>query len=495
MIHKFSIKRLLIISFTITCSLIMINNFFVINKIKEYQRIEYKRDKLHNLEKQLIRLEHEVLIWKFNLGKYIYNELREESIMVNSEEGFFNMVFEEDFINSDLTSEDPIIDNIQQLIILSKDLNKEKNVIVELKDKDIQKARYKYGEVMLPKVEKFEKKLTYVINKINNINREGREYEKNVIQSLKKIQWSMLTFAGVIGLALIYLVLSVIIGRVNTIKEVIFKTTLKDLKVRFPFEKIKKPEGLYFINESHMDFSKPEEICFFNIGSYSNYFGKEAVCPFLNDGSISCCDYCKIYKRATRDEIATIGIWFNMFAGNLNKIFHDFLSATTKVDLTADELRMTMDNIITGDQSKYIGVLNNKIDSGMDQLREHINNVIAESKREILEVQQSIDRLNEIAKMSKENYSELNSNYSRIDEENFDYYFVHEKFFSPGNMKEIKDLSTMIGNSSITIESLGMDTTRITEEISQLLEEKLDLVVSLSEMTIKLKNEIKSFNL
>ena len=123
-----------------------------------------------------------------------------------------------------------------------------------------------------------------------------------------------------------------------------------DLKVRFPIEKVNCSKIMNCGKKDCPEFGKSDSLCFFEVGSDAKKFGKEVHCPKIKNNVYKSCHECKVYKTICKDEIITLGAWFNKFVENIASLVSKVITATDKVSVTSKLLDEKMRDIASSSE-------------------------------------------------------------------------------------------------------------------------------------------------
>ncbi|MBP7653638.1 hypothetical protein KA977_09465 [Candidatus Dependentiae bacterium] len=158
--------------------------------------------------------------------------------------------------------------------------------------------------------------------------------DKEIFASVNKLK--NVIFALIIIISIIILFISgwftkSIITPLNYFSELFSKGASGDLSIRYPIENVSCSKIMNCENKDCPEFNKNGVLCWFNVGSYAAQFGKEVKCLKIKDGIYKSCKECKVYKTVCKDEIITLGAWFNKFVDNIGMLVKSVVSATDKL--------------------------------------------------------------------------------------------------------------------------------------------------------------------
>ncbi|MBN1412686.1 MAG: SpoIIE family protein phosphatase [Spirochaetales bacterium] len=91
------------------------------------------------------------------------------------------------------------------------------------------------------------------------------------------------------------------------------------LSVRYPVKRVACSEILKCVDEKCRMYDESDESCFAEMGSFATLFEKQVLCPHIMRKEVKSCRECLVYKTICREEISSMGAWFNILMGNLER--------------------------------------------------------------------------------------------------------------------------------------------------------------------------------
>ncbi|MGM0602521.1 MAG: methyl-accepting chemotaxis protein [Bacillota bacterium] len=269
-----------------------------------------------------------------------------------------------------------------------------------------------------------------------------------IVSSLNSLKKSVILFA-VLGIlfviAVAYYISRKIFNPLDDFKDMFAKMALGDLSVSYPLKKVNCSEIMDCGVEDCPDFQKDGVTCWFDVGSYAPQFGKEIHCPKITEGEYESCEECKVYKKVNRNEIETLGAWFNKLTDVLKELMSSMkdiaetlaassqeLTATgEELSASAEEVGNSMQQVASGaeeqsaqveETSATINELGNQIqmiNNSSDTMAEKAENVmdnIDEGNKSLGESENSITRVKENTKTTSDAIDSLGSSSREIGE-------------------------------------------------------------------------------
>jgi methyl-accepting chemotaxis protein len=175
----------------------------------------------------------------------------------------------------------------------------------------------------------------------NKIEREQRAYFKYIAE----LDWIVIvgTYIDEFYDSLFLMLISVLITLITTlfvsvfiiilatssslkaltkISDLFYDASKGNLAISFPLPNVDCSKVFNCNNTKCVCFKNKDLLCFMEIGTYGKAFGKEIVCPEIVSGKVKSCRRCPVYKRISRNEIGTIGLWFNVLLKQMETIIH-----------------------------------------------------------------------------------------------------------------------------------------------------------------------------
>lgn len=269
-----------------------------------------------------------------------------------------------------------------------------------------------------------------------------------ILTSLNSLKRSVIFFAllGILFvLAVAYYISRKIFNPLDNFKDMFAKLALGDLSVSYPIKEVNCSEIMDCGVEECPDFKRDGVTCWFDVGSYAPQFGKKIYCPKITEGEYDSCKECKVYKKVNRNEIETLGAWFNKLTdvlgelmSNMKKVAETLAASSQELTATGEELSASaeevgnsMQQVASGaeeqsaqveETSATINELRNQIkmvNNSSDSMAEKAGNVmvnIDEGNESLGESENSIGRVKENTKTTSNAIDSLGSSSREIGE-------------------------------------------------------------------------------
>ncbi|MBF7097515.1 methyl-accepting chemotaxis protein [Alkalibacter mobilis] len=254
------------------------------------------------------------------------------------------------------------------------------------------------------------------------------------------------SFMGIITIILItYLISKKIFSEIENFQDMFSKLALGDLRVKYPIEKVNCSEIMDCGVSDCPEFKKDGVLCWFEVGSYAPQYGKTVHCPKIINKEYESCHQCKVYKKVNKNEMDTLGAWFNNFAKELNRFMRKIydisqdLSASseelhasgTAIAMSAEEVGNSIEQMASGSQeqsaqaeetleiTKLLANDITDIKSNSEKMGEQANTVSESLEQGDKEIDISVIRINEVKENSTQtanNIEELRASSEKIGE-------------------------------------------------------------------------------
>lgn len=117
---------------------------------------------------------------------------------------------------------------------------------------------------------------------------------------------------------------------------------LGDLSVRYPVRDESTMAVFTRTGDGYSEYDRNRGFCFFEIGSIAHRLGKETTCKLILDNTYKSCTQCSIYKDNMKNEMHTLGIWFNLFISKINEVVGNTLSLSHELFSSSDEMSVAI---------------------------------------------------------------------------------------------------------------------------------------------------------
>ena len=251
----------------------------------------------------------------------------------------FLYFLKKDYLNiADNISNKPQIANY---VLSQKDINKEfLAYLKENQDLKAAAADYHFDEDYLKIAEsikdfKGEKIGLYVVAKSNQAVLSEIKESQSLIYTL----YFSFFIIFLILILCIYLFMSKYITKpINKFQKIFSQAALGDFTVRFPIESVNCSEIMDCDEEDCSDFAKDNVLCWFDVGSYAPEFDREIECPKISEGEYESCQECEVYQQVCKDEIITLGAWFNKLMRRLDDMIVEVKDNAESLSAYSQEL-------------------------------------------------------------------------------------------------------------------------------------------------------------
>ncbi len=194
---------------------------------------------------------------------------------------------------------------------------------------------------------------------------------------------------------------------INKLSDYFYDGSKGDLTDRFPTPKVDCSKITECKNINCPCYEKTDKYCFIEVGTYAKKFGNKIQCPLITSGKLKSCRKCTVYKKICKDEIFTMGVWFNVLINNLDKIINmvkeavnSFTNATTEISAgTHDLARRASDEAATIEEiTASIEEMSANIDINQKNA-EYTKDLSDEIKVTMGELNESSQKMQEIIKV------------------------------------------------------------------------------------------------
>ncbi|HCX63806.1 MAG TPA: hypothetical protein DHN33_01165 [Eubacteriaceae bacterium] len=264
-----------------------------------------------------------------------------------------------------------------------------------------------------------------------------------------KMQILLMSVVGIGLLILItYLIVRSIFNKIDRFKDLFAKLSLGDLTVSYPLEKVNCSEIMDCGKEECPDYKKDGVLCWFEVGSYAPEYGREVYCSKILNKEYKDCRECKVYKRVNKNEIDTLGAWFNSLGSELSELMKKVSNISQDLSASSQELQATGTTIANA--AENIGNSMESLSSGTEEQSaqaEETSEVTEKLTREINQVDEDTDQMKAQSDHVKQN---LQSGQDQI----------HE------SVEKINTVKDRTATSSKNIEVLGESSKKIGEIVT-----------------------------
>jgi methyl-accepting chemotaxis protein len=215
--------------------------------------------------------------------------------------------------------------------------------------------------------------------------------------------------AILIALLITYLISRKIFNSLKEFENMFADLAMGDLTVSYPLKSVNCSEMMDCGEEICPDFGKDGVVCWFDVGSYAPEFGKEIYCPKIKSGEYADCKQCKVYKEVNKNEIATLGSWFNKFVDVVRDLINDVVEVSDILSASSQELTATGEEISAS--AEEVGNAMQQVASGAEEQSaqvEETSSIISELSKQIDNVNDNSENMNQKAVKVSESIEEGN---------------------------------------------------------------------------------------
>lgn len=189
--------------------------------------------------------------------------------------------------------------------------------------------------------------------------------------SLYSLLWILL-IGGIIACAIIGTLISIsVVGPMKVVVDFLndMLDGIVDLTKRLPISSPACSDLKKCDQTACRCYGKKDTLCWEIMGSYS----PDPACPTLGSGEIKKCDECKVYKKATRNEIQSLSVNFNNLQAKLQRVIGGVMenidivsSATGRLTSISDQMSGQAGEV--SDQSDSVSAATEELSVNMDSV-------------------------------------------------------------------------------------------------------------------------------
>ncbi len=209
---------------------------------------------------------------------------------------------------------------------------------------------------------------------------------------------------------------------------------------RYPLPDVSGKRIAEVIEGGERDYDPSRGLCFFEIGSIGATIGNSITCTLLRHGRVAACERCRIYRTVMSNEMNSLGAWYNMFMGRIQKVIVDSKNMITI--LTAASVELSKATQDSSDHATGQASAAEQIVGTIEELSAGFDSVWNGTSEQHMSLKVMIMRVREFSDLVRKMESEVR----RIQGNTMD--FTEQAQEGENNLKLMKDSMTMISRSS-----------------------------------------------
>ncbi len=203
------------------------------------------------------------------------------------------------------------------------------------------------------------------------------------LNRLRNFVFIAVAAAAVLAILVSYFSVNSIFNALDKFRDLFSEMALGNLSVSFPIKQVNCSEIMDCGVESCPDFEKNGVTCWFDVGSFAPEFDKEIHCPKITTGEYDSCKECKVYKMVNKNEIQTLGAWFNKLGDSLREVISQIHNVTSNLSASSEELAASSQEISAS--AEQVGNAIQEVASGaeeqsaqVEETRDSVENMASE---------------------------------------------------------------------------------------------------------------------
>ena len=283
------------------------------------------------------------------------------------------------------------------------------------------------------------------------------------VNNLRNYLLIILLIVAVVAALIAYLSANRIFKPLDKFKDLFADLAMGDLTVSYPMEEVNCSEIMDCGKTDCPDFGEKGVTCWFDVGSYAPEFDNEIHCPKILDGVYDSCEECKVYKRVNKNEIDTLGAWFNKLSSNLGETISEVAEIASDLSSSSEELSASSEEISAS--AEQVGTAIQEVASGAEEQTAQIEETkgnVENLTDEIDKVENMSDDMDDKAEVVMNNIQDGNESISdsieQVKEVKEQSNAVSEKINNLGQLsQEIGDIVELINGISAQTNLLALN--------------------------------------
>ncbi len=268
------------------------------------------------------------------------------------------------------------------------------------------------------------------------------------VNNLRNYLLIIILIVALIAALIAYLSANRIFKPLNEFKDLFADLAMGDLTVSYPMEEVNCSKIMDCGVTDCPDFGEKGVTCWFDVGSYAPEFDNEIHCPKILNGEYDSCEECEVYKKVNKNEIDTLGAWFNKLSSNLKDTISEVAEIASNLSSSSEELSASSEEISAS--AEQVGTAIQEVASGAEEQTAQIE----ETKGN---VENLTDRIDKVENMSDDMDDKAENVMDNIQDGNES---IND---SINQVKEVKDQSNAVSEK---INNLG----QLSQEIGDIVE-------------------------
>ena len=237
-----------------------------------------------------------------------------------------------------------------------------------------------------------------------------------MLAKINSIRNRVLLFSalGIILIIIItYLITNKVFNALDNFKDLFADLALGDLTVSYPIKSVNCSEIMDCGEESCPDFGEDNVKCWFDVGSYAPEFNKEIHCPKITSGEYDSCEECEVYKQVNRNEIESLGAWFNQLADGLREMIAKVSNISDEIAVSSNELSSSGEEVAKSAE-EVSGAIQN-VASGAEEQSAQVDETTENIKDLIEEIQETGNMSDEMSNKADNVLENLDKGNNQLD--------------------------------------------------------------------------------
>ncbi len=169
---------------------------------------------------------------------------------------------------------------------------------------------------------------------------------------------------------------------------------LGNLSVRYPVKDVTKKTVLALQDDGYIEYDRGRGFCFFEIGSIARRLGKKTTCKLIIDKNFKSCTQCEIYRLNMKNEMHTLGIWFNLFISKISEVVGHTMALSHELFSSSDEMSVAISEFSVNANTQAGSA--EEIMSNVQELISGFQNISDRVSDENISLKTMVHRINEL---------------------------------------------------------------------------------------------------